>query len=203
MKLQQSWFKPRSPDSKFSAPSGFQHENLNYKDHPGLLIRMRSLHSKRAPKISRTSGQSLQQNEHDDTKHNHHLLSTYYVLDALCRNLIYLPYNTARRQLSFCTDKGNKGSKKPHKLRPVEDLNQGLPVSKACAPAELRGCGQTKTAGEAHIACFSSGSGLTGLKKRRKVRHRKPGTIQEGPTGLGLGPESYAEDRGSTAQDLS
>lgn len=39
---QSSGFKLRSPDFKFSAPSGFRQENLNYKvwDHLGLLVRM-------------------------------------------------------------------------------------------------------------------------------------------------------------------
>ena len=50
----------RSPDFKFSAPSGFQQEDLNYKvwDYLGLLVRMRSLHSNRTTVISRTSGQT-------------------------------------------------------------------------------------------------------------------------------------------------
>lgn len=57
---QSSGFKPRSPDFKFSAPSGFQQENLNYKvwDHLGLLVRMRSLHSNRTTVIARTFGQT-------------------------------------------------------------------------------------------------------------------------------------------------
>lgn len=60
MSQQSSGFKLRSPDFKFSAPSGFQQEDLNYKvwDYLGLLVRMRSLHSNRTTVISRTSGQT-------------------------------------------------------------------------------------------------------------------------------------------------
>ena len=60
MSQQSSGFKLRSPDFKFSAPSGFQQEDLNYKvwDHLRLLVRMRSLHSNRTTVISRTSGQT-------------------------------------------------------------------------------------------------------------------------------------------------
>ena len=91
MKSQQSsGFKLRSPDSKFSAPSGFQHEDLNYKvwDHLGLLVRMRSLLSRRTSEISRTSGQTSTQNPKDAAAINtKHIYQVYIMCRVLCAHI--------------------------------------------------------------------------------------------------------------------
>lgn len=121
MKSQQSsGFKPRPPNSKFSAPSGFQHEDRNYKvwDQPGLQIRMKSSYSKRAFEISRTSGQTGTQSPQDAAeKVQKHRTEPPFIRLILCARCCFvyisnLHNNTARRTLSsFCIDKGNKGSK--------------------------------------------------------------------------------------------
>lgn len=121
MKSQQSsGFKPRPPNSKFSAPSGFQHEDRNYKvwDQPGLQIRMKSSYSKRAFEISRTSGQTGTQSPQDAAeKVQKHRTQPPFIRLILCARCCFvyisnLHNNTARRTLSsFCIDKGNKGSK--------------------------------------------------------------------------------------------
>lgn len=121
MKSQQSsGIKPRPPNSKFSAPSGFQHEDRNYKvwDQPGLQIRMKSSYSKRAFEISRTSGQTGTQSPQDAAeKVQKHRTQPPFIRLILCARCCFvyisnLHNNTARRTLSsFCIDKGNKGSK--------------------------------------------------------------------------------------------
>lgn len=139
-----------------------------------LLMRMRS------------QSPQEQQSKCNNTKHSHRLLNIYYVL---CVHISFNLHNTARRALSsFCIDKGNKGLKKSHPVRQIEDLNQRL-LAQSCAPPELNKWIWTNqnSRWSAFYFCFSSGWGIEEFKKRKQCQKSEARYLfRTGPTGLGL-----------------